>query len=120
MAYKGPAENFDLDFRDLIIPPCATFEDTLILTRKWEPETARSEVEAAQLALGAVYGHFHDGGVPLRELQNQDAVLKYVTELANDRSAFSIVGIEETIAAVAVRYLSGSGDDYQAMNDLIV
>lgn len=116
MAYEGPAEHYDLDFRDLIVAPCASYEDTLVLVHGWDREAAADEIEWAQVAIGSIYRHF--GGAPSTFPPSHEEVSGYVQERSATRCPYGVAGREEHIAALVVRYLSGEGEDYPFMEEL--
>lgn len=118
MAYEGPAENIDLDFRDSIVAPCASYEDTLVLIYRWDAEAAAQNIEWAQLAIGAVYRHFGGGTETLPILPSEHEVAEYVWDKAENGCPHGISGNEEEIASIVMRYLTGKGDDYDVINDL--
>lgn len=119
MAYiEGPAENYDLDFRSEIVAPCASYEDTLVLVYGWDRENAIQEIECAQMALGAVYRHFGGGTETLPIPPSPEEVEKYVWGEMSRTRMYGVAGNEDMITDVAMRYLTGEGDDYEVMNEL--
>lgn len=115
------AENLDLDFRDEIIPPCADFADTLELIYGWNREDAEADIEWSQLAMASIYRHF-GGGDPEGTLPfppTEQELWDYIVERERTgHPPYGLTGREEAIAGIVMRYLTGHGDDYQAMNEI--
>jgi hypothetical protein len=115
---QGPADNYDLDFRESIVAPCASYEDTLVLIYGWNREDAAQEIECTQLAIGAVYKHFGGGTDTLPILPSKEAVVDYVWSELGMTRMYGVAGNEDKIANISLRYLTGEGDDYQLINEL--
>jgi hypothetical protein len=114
MTHTGPAEIPDIDFRDFVIAPCASYEDTLVLVHGMSREAAIDEIEWAQVAVGAVYRHFGGKDASTPTCEEVDAFIEHRKAMV----PYGTLGREKQISSLALRYLSGEGEDYDFVEEL--
>jgi hypothetical protein len=110
MSVERPKAESDF-FAAEIQPPCASFEDTLVVHHHWHPEDAAAQVEYMLIYAQDLYqdfgGHRHDVQLPI---VTYDEVLE---KFEKDDVMYA-GGFSEEIAGLTHRYLIGEGEDYPA------
>ena len=127
---KYMTEQIDIHFRDHIIPPAETYEDTMRLFFGWssaargpdgellpnhtfvaDTDGTLAHTDAMRRCAAALYVHF-GGTKELRVIEVSDEEVESQFSAWHDAGKFGVWGFEEPVIDLTQRYLRGAGDDY--------